>query len=247
VAAFRFQQPEDLGVFVCDKVWSRRMPILFVCCDSEGDWQFLCGGDHSDDAEDSGSIVCLKHVVDLDESLNEVSELCPLGEARRESSSAPWQFHDGMEDIVRNNVAEHGCHVMQVSADDEGAGFAYSIGLTKNYGQSEVICFGLRQELMHWMINEIRDRMAQGERLNDGDQLSGLIEGYGCILKRMERTNYREYLGYARWFYEGDAFDALQIVWPDKQNRFPWDAGYAAPQDQQPATWQSRSSVATTG
>ena len=43
----------------------------------------------------------------------------------------------------------------------------------------------------------------------------------------MEQRHYREYLGYARWFYRGDDFPALQCVWPDSGHRYPWhpDAG----------------------
>jgi hypothetical protein len=237
VVAFSFKLPENLAVFVCDNVRLRGTPILRVSHDGDGDWQFLCGGDHGEDSGDSAAIVCLKDMVARDESLNELAGLCRLGEAERDHPGAPWRIHDGMEDVVRHNVAEHACHVMIVDADDEGPAFAYSIGLTRTYSQPELICFGLRDELMHWMINEIRDRMANGSRFKDGDQVPGLIEGYACVLKRTERAWYREYLGYARWFYEGDNFDTLQIVWPDKQNRYPWDAGYAAPEDQQPATW----------
>jgi hypothetical protein len=238
VVEFRFSEPENLAVYVCDNVRLRGMPVLHVCHDAEGDWQFLCGGVHDDNGEDGGAIVCFKDVVALDESLNELSGLCRLGEAQRERPGTHWNIHDGMEDVVRHNVAEYGCHVMKVAADDEGAGFAYSIGLTQTYGQPEVICFGLRDDVMHSMVNEMRDQMAGGVRFKDGDQVPGLIEGYVCILKRTVRTLYREYFGYALWFYGGDNFEALQIVWPDKRNRYPWDAGYDAPSNQQPITWQ---------
>jgi hypothetical protein len=241
VVEFRFRQPENLSVLACDKVRARKSPILFVCRDADGDWQFLCGDDHPDEGDDGAALVCLKDVVEWDESVNDLAGLCPLGEATRERRGAAWTTHDGMEEVVRRNVTEHACHVMKVEADDEGPGFAYSIGLTQTYGQPEFICFGLRDEVMHWMINEVRDRIAQGERFGDGMKVGGLLEGYDCVLRQVQRTNYREYLGYARWFYDGDSFDALQIVWPDKQSRYPWDPGYDAPPDQQPATWQTQS------
>lgn len=239
--SFRFKEPKNLAVFVCDNVRLRGMPILHVSHDQEGDWQFLCGGEHDEDGADGAAIACLEEVVTLDDSLNELAGLCRLGDARRDRTGAPWKIHDRMEDIVRSNVAEHACHVMLIDADDEGAGFGYSIGLTKTYGHPEVICFGLGHEVVHAMINEFRDCVASGTRFKDGDRVSGLIEGYVCIVKRMEPHRYSEYMGYARWYYEGDEFEALQIVWPDKQNRFPWDAGYAAPPSQQPATWSTES------
>jgi hypothetical protein len=35
---FRFSQPENLGVFVCDNVLRRGMPILYVSHDEESRW-----------------------------------------------------------------------------------------------------------------------------------------------------------------------------------------------------------------
>lgn len=237
MAEFRFSEPEDLGVFVCDNVRVKGMPVLYVSLDEEGDWQFLCGGQHDEGSGDGGALVCLRDVVAGDPTLNELAQLCPLSDAEREQVGAPWRFHDRMEDIVQGNVAEHACHVMQVPADDEGSGFAYSIGLTKTYGQPELICFGLADDVMCSMINELRDRMAQGEKFTDGQRVAGLIERYDCELKRVQFARYPEFFGYALWFYGEQPFDALQIVWPDRERRFPWDPGYAAPAEQQPSTW----------
>jgi hypothetical protein len=37
-----------------------------------------------------------------------------------------------------------------------------------------------------------------------------------------------DYLGTSLWFYRsvGRFFPVLQIVWPDKQCRFPWESGF---------------------
>jgi len=236
MAEFRFSQPENLGVFVCENVL-RGTPILHVSHDEDGDWQFLCGGQHEEGGDDGGRVVCLREIVERDQSLNELAELCSMHEAARDRQGEPWRVHDRMEDIVRDNVNEHACHVMHVSGDDAGPGFAYSIGLTKSYGQPELLCFGLPAEVMHSMINGIRDRMAGGEVFSDAQRVSGLIQGYDCQLKKVQASRYREFLGYALWFHESDKFDVLQIVWPDKAHRFPWDDGYALPRERQPATW----------
>jgi len=34
--------------------------------------------------------------------------------------------------------------------------------------------------------------------------------------------------GESRWFYGGDDFPCLQIVWPDRAGRFPWEADFDA-------------------
>lgn len=238
---FDFDEPKNLGVYVCRNVLDHAAPVLSVSHDADGDWQFLCGGQHGEDSEDGGALVCLEEVVRRDPTLNELADLCPLGEAERISLGSAWRVHDRMEDIVRDNVREHGCHVMTVAADDVGPGFAYSIGLSKTYGQPELICFGLKSDLMHSMINELSARMGRGERVGDGKRVSELIEGYDCVLRTMDKRRYREYLGYARWFYNGDGFDVLQIVWPDKQANFPWEPNCTVEEKMQPRTWKSAS------
>jgi hypothetical protein len=46
---------------------------------------------------------------------------------------------------------------------DEPA-FAYTTGLYKTFGHPELICFGLRHEVMHGMLNICGDRVKAGER-----------------------------------------------------------------------------------
>lgn len=238
MADFQFDEPENLGVFVCQNILEHGSAVLYVSHDEDGDWQFLCGGAHGDETGDGAKLVCLKEIVTRDGTLNQLADLCRLSHAERDEVGGEWRRHDGMEDIVRANVREHACHVMIVEADDEGPGFSYSIGLTTTYSQPELICFGLAQELTHWMINALRDRMAEGARFEDGQRVSGLIEGFDCVLRRMHRDRYGEYLGYALWFHDGTEFTTLQIVWPDKEHRFPWDDGYSVPEHLQPRTWQ---------
>jgi hypothetical protein len=63
MSEFRFSEPENLGVFVCDNVRLHGMPILYVSHDEEGDWQFLCGGTHEEGGHDGGALVCLREIV----------------------------------------------------------------------------------------------------------------------------------------------------------------------------------------
>jgi hypothetical protein len=42
---------------------------------SNGDWQFLCGGDHSGESDDKPLLDCLENVVLRDPSLNELAAM----------------------------------------------------------------------------------------------------------------------------------------------------------------------------
>jgi hypothetical protein len=120
------------------------------------------------------------------------------------------------------DVQGHGWHVLGVEADAEGPAFAYSIGLYHSFGHPEVIVFGLRVNVMHGMINAVGEQVRAGSRFNDLDESGDVLDGYNVIFRKVEQRHYREYLGYALWFYRGDHFPALQCVWPDSQHRYPW-------------------------
>ena len=55
------------AVFVCDNVHVHGRPILFVSHESDGSWQFLCGGQHDDDSSDGVALACWEHAIALDE------------------------------------------------------------------------------------------------------------------------------------------------------------------------------------
>ena len=82
-----FEDTENTAVFVCEHVFDRSRPILFVVHDHDGDWQFLCGGDHTGG---SPRILCFGCVAELDASLWSLADL-PVGwGAEREQPKAGW-------------------------------------------------------------------------------------------------------------------------------------------------------------
>jgi hypothetical protein len=75
---------------------------------------------------------------------------------------------------------------------------------------------------MHRIINVIGEEVRSGGRFEHLDESGDVLEGYNVAFRTVERSYYRDYLGYARWFYNGDDFPTLQCVWPDSQHRYPW-------------------------
>jgi hypothetical protein len=120
------------------------------------------------------------------------------------------------------NVESPGWHVIGVEEDEEGPSFAYSIGLSCNFQHAELILFGLPVRVMHLTINVLGDKIKSGEKFAHLDESGDVLEGYTVCFRAVERKHYRDYLGYARWFYRGDEFLVLQCVWPDAGHRYPW-------------------------
>ena len=52
----------------------------------------------------------------------------------------------------------------------------------------------------------------------------GILEGYPVRLREVRSPDsYREHVGYALWFNQGYDFALQQVLWPDRDGRFPGD------------------------
>src|SRR5262245_56157529 len=124
------------------------------------------------------------------------------------------------------DIKKYDCSVIFVGADEEGPGFAYSVGLYHSFKHPESIVFGLKHELAGWIINWLAQIIKAGERFEIGKEYDGLLDGYNCVLRVAPKDCYREYFGYATAFYKGDDFHVLQLVWPDKENKWPCEIDF---------------------
>jgi hypothetical protein len=132
------------------------------------------------------------------------------------------------------DVERHGWHVLGVEEDEEGPAFAYSIGLYRSFKHPEIIVLGLPIVVMHRIINAVGEEVRSGERFEHLDESEDVLEGHNVAFRTVERTHYPDYLGYARWFYCGDDFPAIQCVSPDSQHRYPWHLEFGVAPGRQP-------------
>ena len=121
------------------------------------------------------------------------------------------------------DVEEHGWHVLKVLADSEGPGFAYTVGLYHSFRHPELIVVGLPPEVAHNVLNIAGEAIRRGMRYSEAVQTSDLFEDRACRFRRMPEGQYPNYLGWDLWFYDGPAFPALQLIWPDQEGRWPWE------------------------
>lgn len=83
-----FFKHDHQKAYVCIHVFEGVKPVLLVSR-PEGDWCFLCGDEHPDDAS-SCRVVGLGHIVSRDPSLEALLDLPPDWEMEREASGSPW-------------------------------------------------------------------------------------------------------------------------------------------------------------
>jgi hypothetical protein len=136
----------------------------------------------------------------------------------------------GLDDEERNfvsNITEHGWFGTHVYADDDGPGFSYTTGFWVNLQFPEIIVFSLNGETAHNVLWHIYREIKDGRPLAVGKPLPDIFSGLDAVLLPVSKSHYEAHLGWARWFYHGDDFPCLQLVWPDKDGVFPWQPGFA--------------------
>jgi hypothetical protein len=124
---------------------------------------------------------------------------------------------------VLDDIAEHGLHVVYVVEAGGRPDVAFSVGMWESFQQPEVIVFGLPEEVAVELINLVADEADAGHRFLDGTRHEGLLQDYPVRFVEVPKSRYGEYLAAATWAYDGSDFPVVQLVWPDKQGRWPWD------------------------
>jgi hypothetical protein len=74
--------------YVCRHVFEQSHPILLVSR-ADGDWCFLCGGVHANDAGEY-RVVGIGYVLEVDRTLLELRDLPVDWEAERQNTDSVW-------------------------------------------------------------------------------------------------------------------------------------------------------------
>lgn len=135
---------------------------------------------------------------------------------------------DPKELLVRtkSNIEKFGLQVIMVSATDYSPPFAYSIGLYKSYQHPEIICFGLPNDLIHAIINDIADLVKKGEKIKPSKNYYNIFKDSRAEFLEVDERNIDDYFAAAINFYETIKFPALQLVWTDRNGKFPWEENF---------------------
>ncbi|MEM7358933.1 MAG: DUF4262 domain-containing protein [Pseudomonadota bacterium] len=122
-------------------------------------------------------------------------------------------------DKVKNDIAEHGWHVLSVSCSDS-PNFSYTVGFEQTLGHPEIIMSGLKIDLMHQLLNDIGGLIKEGESFTNGDLSNEVIRGFPVKFVALNENSTEEYLRVAKAHYENGSIRALQCIWPDSNGVF---------------------------
>jgi len=133
---------------------------------------------------------------------------------------------DEAERDFTSKIREHGWFRTSVLEEDDHPGFSYTTGLWLSCGQPELIIFGLKSETVHDVFWDMYRDAKSGIPLSTGQRNDEILGNAGAYVFPLAKRFYYNYLGWSRWFYGGDDFPCLQIVWPDRSGTFPWESGF---------------------
>jgi hypothetical protein len=138
------------------------------------------------------------------------------------------EFSDDLsadEKQLLKDVYEEGVHIVHVPHSEDGPAFSATIGLWFHFDQPEVIVFGMPEDVAGDLLNSVADAADEGKRFKHGENHTDLLVGYPVKFLDVPSESIAEYLGSAQWAYGDAEFAVVQLIWPDKQQRWPWQEG----------------------
>lgn len=127
---------------------------------------------------------------------------------------------------TKNNIDKFGLQVIMVSGSNYSPSFAYSIGLFETYHQPEIICFGLPQKLGHEIINDVAALIKKGDTIKTGTNYDNIFKNSRAEFLAVDDRNIDDYFGAALKYYDKIKFPAVQLVWTDRNDKFPWEDNF---------------------
>jgi hypothetical protein len=141
---------------------------------------------------------------------------------------APPDALDESERAFVAKVKEHGWFRRNVFGDNEGPGYSFTTGFWVNAHQPELIIFSTKSEIAHDVLWDLYRDAKSGRALPIGKRTDAVFANLPAYVFPVAKMHYHDLLGWSRWFYGGDDFPCLQIVWPDRAGTFPWEPKFDA-------------------
>ncbi len=136
----------------------------------------------------------------------------------------PEDMHPDAREFVAE-VRKFGWMATHVYAGDATPSFTYTTGLSVLRNQPELIVFCLDMETAHGVLSNVVREADKRPSLPIGAPISGVLESGGIVLFPTTAAKHAEWLLRSVWFYGTDDFPCQQVVFPDRNGRFPWQDG----------------------
>jgi hypothetical protein len=137
---------------------------------------------------------------------------------------APPERLDQHEQNFVAQIRNHGWFGTHVMPEGDKPGFAYTTGFWLKFEFPEVILFSMRQQAARDTFWTIYHELEAGRLPPVGEPTAAIFQNAAAVFLPLSLQHYRCHLGWSRWFYGNDEFECLELVYPDRDGRFPWAA-----------------------
>ncbi len=127
---------------------------------------------------------------------------------------------------IMASIEKYGYTIIVLDATEYLPSFAYSIGLWQNFKHPEIICFGLTAKTLGELIRDVADLVKKGQTIETNRNHDDFFENSMVQFIELDNRNLHDYFGTAIDIYDTDTFPALQFVWTDRNDKFPWETDF---------------------
>ena len=126
-------------------------------------------------------------------------------------------------------IEQVGWYNVHVAEENGFPAYAFSIGHFFKQNHPELIVVGLPPEVAHQLLNiAVVKIVGAKEEIEPYKKYDDFTENLTVAFVPVSLEYYGEYLGYANWYYGAlpKPYPAMQMVWPDREGKYPWEQGY---------------------
>lgn len=127
---------------------------------------------------------------------------------------------------TKEHIEKYGLSVVMIESTKYLPSFAYSVGLKENYNHPEIICFGLNTQILHEIINDVGGIIKTEGKINNEEEYDNIFQNTRAKFLKIDERNIEDYFGVAMKYYDSKEFKGLQLIWTDRNNKFPWEEGF---------------------
>jgi Domain of unknown function (DUF4262) len=142
---------------------------------------------------------------------------------------------------ITTQIGEHGWAVSGIHGEGQSPPWAYSVGMWLTCQSTELISCGIPVQNAAGIINAIGSRIADGDEIGPDDVITDVCPA--PLMLRPVDLSWRM----TSLFALSDAFYGfvrppyLQVLWADRNGRFPWEPGFQSGfLGMQPLLWLPR-------
>lgn len=144
----------------------------------------------------------------------------------RNRMDAPEDALDEAERNFIDGIRTHGWMQTVALDDDDKPGFNFTTGFEATLGHPEILVFKVDKTVANKYFSLLYRCAQNGKPVPRAVRTVGMLPNDDAFVFPVAKRHYADYLGWSRWFYRGDDFDCLQVVWPDEAGVFPWEDGF---------------------